>query len=1503
MPDAHPGTRLRPVIRVFVSSTFSDMRHERNALQEQVYPKLEHLCLRNGFQFQAIDLRWGVSSEAGLDHRTMRICLDELRRAQEISPLPNFLILLGNRYGWRPLPETVPAEEFDQLHRMARAAGAESAKVLQSWYRRDDNASPPVFLLQSRRQDLRDGKDYTQDAPWSRVQAALWEIINRAYSPSQLQGRFEAARRAHSAMPAVVRFQASATEQEIWHGALGVPDARDHVLACFREIGNAGEFGDPSQLRDFLDLTPSGGVDTALQAEQERLKAELRNCLGRGNVLRCLPARLVTVRARDGRRAVDVTTDHVAPLCAGVERRLTEIIRGQIAAYWRGTGQASVERAARDLEIEQREHERFGRERGDEAAFVGRQAELKAIRDHIQSDSPWPLVVHGASGCGKTALLANAALDLSRSALRTPRSAVVARFIGVTPRASDLRGILGSLCQELRQLWPRAEALPTDVKLLEAELLEQFAAASPGQPLVLFLDALDQLADTDGGRLLHWLPVGPLPAHVKLVVSCLSDRAAGDPAGQPYAELRRRNLPATHFINLDALSDPDAKALLFERWLPRAGRTVSREQRAQVERRLASPACRQPIYLKLLFEEARQWRSYDAPPDLGEDVPGLLHQLFERLRQPANHGPLLVNRVLGYLAASREGLSETEILEILFSDPEYKAALDQAAQDNRHEMPPNTTRIPVAIWSRLRFDLASYLTERAAVGSSVLTFYHRQVAEWVQTHTALGDGTNWLPHARLADYFQRAADPGGTRNWAGDSARPFLQLAYHLSGARQWERLSRVLSDLRFIEVRCRWNQAFDLVRDCDQANELEPLPGVCLVRRALALSLPGVVDRPSLAAALVYSRLKWMPQASAVLPEALARAEDRLRTLPYWLCATAPIPEGGGSGELAVAYPFETGHQAVIRDGAAIVLVAHDGRVELRNLQVGNTVETRHLGHAPIAAIAADGTGARLVFLDGRGNVRAERSRSVLRGREGEHLLAIHPQFGVVAVRDDNSLVAWNPDADAAVVLATDLPAPMTTIRVRSGGRYMLVVLGDHQQEILLIEQAQGRPAVRRLPHPGVPVCSADLSEDGAHVLYATLDRRLSVVRTGASRPIAERRYQADPGPTVNGVPLLCVLGCGEADGQACLATLDGQMACWDYRSGSFKKLPDYRRAAEPGLLVLLETLPPEGRFFVSMGTHGWGVAREEAGAPRTAHAAPVSGCFVARDGVVCSLSRMDQTVRWFSAEGGSPLFDVQHVREPAAIAPDGDGAEALMANRVGVIWTLPPAPPLPKDSLRQLFAEPVVSLFRDRDGSIVGAGASGAVKRIRPSDGEGRSLCSGSGMRTQRKIAPGDAGSVWSLYDLCGDKGTLKVVALLDAHSGKETKILSEPEHVSDIAVGGDGQRLCVAGRRVRVFEGTGGSWRERFSRDTAVSHACFLAASSLLALILEAEPWLEIWRVSPGLPTVTAMPLPSDPTCLGVRGDRIAVGCASGDLVFLRLSGAEFSVSAKQQEKGLQ
>lgn len=292
--------RLRPVIRVFVSSTFSDLELERNALQDQVFHKLEQLCLQNGFQFQAIDLRWGVSSEAGLDHRTMQICFNELRRAQDISPEPNFLILLGNRYGSPPLPEQISQVEFEKLAAASISGGKNqipilgthgktARQVLGEWYRCDENiVLPPTtetssdratlnYVLQPRTWTLGDGRDYalrlddptkdTQD--WIDVRQVLWRIIDAAFPAEQVDHRFDhmdwsqhvAAvndqQYPKRAIPQIARFQTSATEQEIWCGALSAANAERHVLAFFRDLTNRNEYA-LADVKDFFDLTEAG---------------------------------------------------------------------------------------------------------------------------------------------------------------------------------------------------------------------------------------------------------------------------------------------------------------------------------------------------------------------------------------------------------------------------------------------------------------------------------------------------------------------------------------------------------------------------------------------------------------------------------------------------------------------------------------------------------------------------------------------------------------------------------------------------------------------------------------------------------------------------------------------------------------------------------------------------------------------------------------------------------------------------------------------------------------------------------------------------------------------------------------------------------------------------------------------------------------------------------------------------------------------------------------------
>ena len=69
----------------------------------------------------------------------MEICLREIDRCQQTGIKPNFIVLLGERYGWRPLPARIEAGEFEKV--CDQVADADK-RLIDDWYECDDNALP-----------------------------------------------------------------------------------------------------------------------------------------------------------------------------------------------------------------------------------------------------------------------------------------------------------------------------------------------------------------------------------------------------------------------------------------------------------------------------------------------------------------------------------------------------------------------------------------------------------------------------------------------------------------------------------------------------------------------------------------------------------------------------------------------------------------------------------------------------------------------------------------------------------------------------------------------------------------------------------------------------------------------------------------------------------------------------------------------------------------------------------------------------------------------------------------------------------------------------------------------------------------------------------------------------------------------------------------------------------------------------------------------------------------
>jgi telomerase protein component 1 len=81
-----PASRL---VRVFVSSTFTDFHGERDVLTRVVFPALRERGRRVGLEIAEIDLRWGVSSDVGV-----AACLDTV-----MASAPLFVGMIGMRSG------------------------------------------------------------------------------------------------------------------------------------------------------------------------------------------------------------------------------------------------------------------------------------------------------------------------------------------------------------------------------------------------------------------------------------------------------------------------------------------------------------------------------------------------------------------------------------------------------------------------------------------------------------------------------------------------------------------------------------------------------------------------------------------------------------------------------------------------------------------------------------------------------------------------------------------------------------------------------------------------------------------------------------------------------------------------------------------------------------------------------------------------------------------------------------------------------------------------------------------------------------------------------------------------------------------------------------------------------------------------------------------------------------------------------------------------------------
>ncbi|XP_048248137.1 NACHT domain- and WD repeat-containing protein 1-like isoform X1 [Haliotis rufescens] len=700
----------RSIVRIFISSTFSDMRAERNALSRDVSPILRSFCSSLDLDLQLVDLRWGLTEDTQNDHSAERLCLQEVKNCQNVSLGPNFISILSERYGFRPLPTEVLCPEFEMLRSIASRQGLDVA-LLDAWYKRDDNAIPPEFVLQPIRSQFPHFGDYSQGSEdlrqramesWQTAFTSMLSIVREAARLLHEEGKLSEEQR-HM-------YFKSVTEFETAKGIFEAPKPSSHCLLYRRKLtGLTDEHLEDKDAHRYISITDSQGkktVDKNIAALQKASISKIVNILGPQN------CKTFNVPWKSG--GVDpVGNPEHRSYIKDFSLKLTQDVTNMIM----------LAKKERSSHIRQREyycgldetlhHLHFCKSKCE--TFCGQEDILQKVKDHILSgQSRQPLTIWAESGAGKTSVMAMVMKKL-KSWIKGEYIGMI-RFLGTSPSTLNIYDVLFDVCGQIADCTNTImEPLCYKTMASLIEYIPRFLRSISStfkDPIIILLDSIDQLSSENDAYSMSWLPT-TLPSNVHLILSTLPTEHSILP------NIKKRLPESAIYMAVPILPESTGKKIIDKNLKLRHRRITDDQVQFIIETFSYAPS---PLYLKLLLDEAVKWSSFTPVSDLklAGSIRAAINVLFDRLEQ--KFGEILIRNALGYITVGLNGLSEIELEDALSCDNEV---LDEVYRF--HDPPvPGMVRIPPVLWARIRYDIKEYLVERMSQNKITMYWYHRQ---------------------------------------------------------------------------------------------------------------------------------------------------------------------------------------------------------------------------------------------------------------------------------------------------------------------------------------------------------------------------------------------------------------------------------------------------------------------------------------------------------------------------------------------------------------------------------------------------------------------------------------------------------------------------------------------------------------------------------------------------------------------------------------------------------
>jgi NACHT domain- and WD repeat-containing protein len=408
------------------------------------------------------------------------------------------------------------------------------------------------------------------------------------------------------------------------------------------------------------------------------------------------------------------------------------------------------------LEDEIRWHQEYTRLKTWE--FAGRKEFIHKIIKYCDDQKQYPLIIHGESGSGKTALLAQIA-----RIHETQNNVLITRYIGVTPASTESHSLIESIIMQIASYYYLdISCAPIEYLINTGNGLKILSLALQTKPIILIIDGVDEL-DASGVEYFLNIITQELPSFVKCVLSVDSN--------SHLSKIFIQRLPSEHNIMLTPMPAIEAMSLLNGK-LEHRRRKVRSDQFEEIIARFRSKGL--PMYLSLAIDEVCNWHSFDLVKQLPDDVAGLLNNAFDRLEMQI--GSMWIGKAISYIALSRFGLSESELFEILSNDEEIIHYLKDYRPDYMA-----INEIPRIVFLAIQSGLNPYLTNRRVHGVDVFTFSHKVIFETALQRYNICDRTmkRSAHHHLLAEYFCKHIIEKNADETLNPNVRALLEFVYH----------------------------------------------------------------------------------------------------------------------------------------------------------------------------------------------------------------------------------------------------------------------------------------------------------------------------------------------------------------------------------------------------------------------------------------------------------------------------------------------------------------------------------------------------------------------------------------------------------------------------------------------------------------------------------------------------------------------------------------------------